>query len=173
CRPVPSDRQRLQSQGRPAVRRPPPRRVRDVSLARLGVQRHHGQGPGGVRRGAGSVFAVEEREDGVYVQTPPVMPRKLVKHKPAHLLEVHPRPPAAPPRVLVISTTAMDDVNPRFSTSDALLDHALDEAKRRGADTQYIKLRDLKFRHCEGNYSKAARACTWPCAITERDPDDQ
>src|SRR5213078_4345781 len=110
---------------------------------------------------------------GVDVQTPPVMARRLVKHKPSHLLEVHPKPAGAPPRVLVISTTAMDDVNPRFSTSDALLEHALDQAKRRGADTQYIKLRDLKFRHCEGNYSKAARACTWPCAITERDPEDQ
>jgi multimeric flavodoxin WrbA len=119
------------------------------------------------------VFAVEERGDGVYVQTPPVMPRKLVKHKPPHLLEADPKPAGAPPRVLVISTTAMDDVNPRFSTSDALLEHALEQAKRRGADTQHIKLRDLKFRHCEGNYSKAARACTWPCAITERDPEDQ
>src|SRR3989454_11530668 len=39
--------------------------------------------------------------------------------------------------------------------------------------SQYIKLRDLKFRHCRGNYSKAAHACTWPCAITERDPEDQ
>src|SRR2546430_4811722 len=39
--------------------------------------------------------------------------------------------------------------------------------------SQYIKLRDLKFRHCEGNYSKASHACTWPCAITERDPEDQ
>src|SRR2546430_6953383 len=38
---------------RPAVGGPPPRRVRDVPLARLGVQRHHGEGPGGLRRGAG------------------------------------------------------------------------------------------------------------------------
>src|SRR5207245_10297260 len=105
-------------------------------------------------------FTVEEREDGVFVQTPPMQPRKLVKHKPSHLLETHPKPSGAPPRVLVLSTTAMDDVNPRFSTSDALLEHALDQAKRRGADTQYIKLRDLKFRHCEGNYSKAARDST-------------
>jgi len=37
------------------------------------------------------------------------------------------------------------------------------------ADTQ----RSLNFRHCEGNYSKASHACTWPCAITERDPEDQ
>src|SRR5256886_9552950 len=82
-----------------------------------------------------------------------------------------------PPRSTLFPYTtlfrAMDDVNPRFSTSDALLAHALDQAKRRGADTQHIRLRDLKFRHCEANYSKAARACTWPCAITERDPEDQ
>src|SRR3989454_101906 len=132
-----------------------------------------GKGPEGYDEEQVPVFAVEEREDGVYVQTPPVMPRRLVKHKPSHLLEVHPKPAGASPRVLVISTTAMDDVNPRFSTSDALLEHALEQATRRNADTQYIKLRDLKFRHCEGNYSKAAHACTWPCAITERDPEDQ
>src|SRR5256885_1386775 len=132
-----------------------------------------GKGPEGYGEEQVPVLAVEERADGVYVQTPPVMPQKLVKHKASHLLEVHSRPPGAPPRVLVISTTAMDDVNPRFSTSDALLEYALEQAKRRGADTQLIRLRDLKFRHCEGNYSKAARACTWPCAITERDPEDQ
>ena len=132
-----------------------------------------GKGPAGYDEEQVPVFAVEERADGVYVQTPPAMPRKLIKHKPSHLLETHAKPANAPPRVLILSTTAMDDVNPRFSTSDALLEHALDRARRRGADTQYIKLRDLKFRHCEGNYSKAAHACTWPCAITERDPEDQ
>jgi len=132
-----------------------------------------GKGPEGYDEEQVPVFAVEERDDGVYVQTPPVMPRKLLKHKLSHLLEAHGKPPGAPPRVLFISTTAMDEGNPRFSTSDALLEHALDQARRRQADTQYTKLRDLRFRHCEGNYSKAAHACTWPCAITERDPDDQ
>src|SRR5262249_21499368 len=101
------------------------------------------------------------------------MPRKLVKHKPSHLLAEHPKPPGAPPRVLGLSTSAMDDANPRFSTSDALLEHAMGAAATRGADTRTIRLRDLRFRHCEGNYSKASHACTWPCAITERDPDDQ
>ena len=68
----------------------------------------------------------------------------------------------------------MNASNPRFSTSDALLEHALAHAGARlAADTQRIRLRELAFRHCEGNYSKAARACTWPCAITERDPSDQ
>src|SRR3989441_1076865 len=133
-----------------------------------------GKGPEGYDEEQVPVFAVEQRADGVYVQTPPVMPRKLVKHKPSHLLEPEEKPAGAAPRVLCISTTAMDDVNPRYSTSDALIEHALEHAKRdRQADTQYIKLRDLKFRHCEGNYSKASHACTWPCAITERDPEDQ
>ncbi len=132
-----------------------------------------GCGPAGYDEEQVPVFAVEERPDGVYVRTPPVMPRRLVAHKPSHLLEAHPKPPGAPPRVLGLSTTGMDGANPRFSTSDALLDVALAHATAGGADTQRIRLRDLAFRHCEGNYSKAARACTWPCAITERDPGDQ
>jgi nitrite reductase/ring-hydroxylating ferredoxin subunit/multimeric flavodoxin WrbA len=132
-----------------------------------------GRGPEGYDEEQVPVFSVEERADGVFVATPPAMPRKLLKHKRCHLLEEHPKPPGAPPRVLGISTTAMDAANPRFSTSDALLEHALAAARARGADTQLVRLRDLAFRHCEGNYSKAARACTWPCAITERDPDDQ
>lgn len=36
-----------------------------------------------------------------------------------------------------------------------------------------IRLRDLSFKPCEGYYSKAARACTWPCSITQIDPNDQ
>jgi multimeric flavodoxin WrbA len=36
-----------------------------------------------------------------------------------------------------------------------------------------IKLRELSFRSCEGYYSKSAHACTWPCSITQMDPDDQ
>jgi multimeric flavodoxin WrbA len=34
-------------------------------------------------------------------------------------------------------------------------------------------LRELTFRTCEGYYSKNARACTWPCSITQMDPQDQ
>ena len=55
----------------------------------------------------------------------------------------------------------------------ALLDQAMARAGELHADTQLINLRSLRFRTCEGNYSKASHACTWPCAITERDPDDQ
>src|SRR5256886_3528468 len=46
-----------------------------------------GKGPEGFDEEQVPVFAVEERADGVYVETPPVMPRKLIKHKPSHLLE--------------------------------------------------------------------------------------
>lgn len=132
-----------------------------------------GKGPEGYDEEQVPVYLVEPRADGVYLQLPPFLPRNLLKHKPSHLLEEHPKPPGAPPRVLGLSTTAMDAANPRYSTSDALLDTAIGHAAERGADTRVIRLRDLAFRECEGNYSKASRACTWPCAITERDPADQ
>jgi nitrite reductase/ring-hydroxylating ferredoxin subunit/multimeric flavodoxin WrbA len=132
-----------------------------------------GKGPMGYDEEQVPVFQVEERDGVVFVATPPTMPARLIYHKPSHLLDEHPKPAGSPPRMLGISTTGMDPDNPRFSTSDALLEHALANAAKLGADTQLIRLRDLAFRHCEGNYSKAAHACTWPCAITERDPGDQ
>jgi multimeric flavodoxin WrbA/nitrite reductase/ring-hydroxylating ferredoxin subunit len=78
-----------------------------------------------------------------------------------------------PLRVAGISTTAMDPKAPRFSGSDHLLEHALDAARAEGAETRLIKLNDLKFHACEGYYSKAARACTWPCSITQMNPKDE
>ena len=132
-----------------------------------------GKGPAGYDEEQVPVYQVEVRPDGVYLQLPPIMPRHLLKHKPSHLLEPHPKEPGAPPRVLGISTTAMDAENPRFSTSDCLLEHAVSHLGAQGADTRVVRLRDLAFRACEGNYSKASHACTWPCAITERDPGDE
>lgn len=133
-----------------------------------------GRGPTGYDEEQVPTFGLREEDGLVSVATPPVMPGKLIAHKPSHLLDEHVKPAGSPPRVLGISTTAMDDDNPRFSTSDILLQHALTHAgSNLKADTQLIRLRELAFRHCEGNYSKAARACTWPCAITERDPGDQ
>ena len=76
-------------------------------------------------------------------------------------------------RLAGIATTAMDAANPRFSGSDHLLDHALKAAANLGAETRLIRLNDLKFRACEGYYSKSAQACTWPCSITQMDADDQ
>ncbi len=132
-----------------------------------------GKGPPGYGDDAAAVYAVEERSDGVYVQVPPVSKRQVIKHEPHPLTVVEPKPAGGPPRVLALSTTAMDEANPRFSTSDALLEAALEHAAAGGAEVRHVRLRDLRFRPCEGNYSKAAHACTWPCAITERDPEDQ
>lgn len=132
-----------------------------------------GKGPAGYEAETVPVFEVEERADGVYVATPPVVKRNVVRHQPHPLLHPEPKPEGAPPRVLGLATTAMDAGNPRFAASDALLDHALEAARERGAETRLIRLRDLDFKACEGNYSKASHACTWPCAITERDPTDQ
>ena len=42
-----------------------------------------------------------------------------------------------------------------------------------GRRTRLLQLECLKFRHCEGYYSKSAQACTWPCSITQMDPADQ
>ena len=64
----------------------------------------------------------------------------------------------------------MDPRNPRYSTSEALLEVALEHSRTTLAcETRIIRLRDLKFRACEGYYSKNAHACTWPCSITEMD----
>ena len=68
----------------------------------------------------------------------------------------------------------MDPKYPRFSTSEHLLGVALEHARTAlGAEARMIRLNDLKFRNCEGYYSKAAKACTWPCSITSMDKTDQ
>lgn len=80
---------------------------------------------------------------------------------------------SGPVRVAGISTTAMDQNAPRYSGSDDLLASALATAAKDGCDTKLVKLNALKFRTCEGYYSKAARACTWPCSITQMDESDE
>jgi len=77
-------------------------------------------------------------------------------------------------RVAGISTTSMDEANPRYSTSDALLQVSLDHARDAlQCETKLIRLSALKFRNCEGYYSKSANACTWPCSITQMDDKDE
>jgi len=100
-------------------------------------------------------------------------PRTKGHHEP-HPLARRPERAPGPIRVVGISTTNMDLKNPRTSTSDALLGIAMSHAETGlGAETRTIRLAELTFRHCEGYYSKSARACTWPCSITQMDPDDQ
>ncbi|NTV99131.1 MAG: Rieske 2Fe-2S domain-containing protein [Chlorobiaceae bacterium] len=75
--------------------------------------------------------------------------------------------------VLGISTTNLNSGIPRLSTSETALQSALEFAESQfGAATEMIRVRDLSFRHCEGYYSRHEKACTWPCSITEMDPED-
>ena len=73
-----------------------------------------------------------------------------------------------------ISTTNRNQEHPRYSTSEAILEVALDHARGAlGAEARLIRLDELRFRTCEGYYSASASACTWPCTITQQDPTDQ
>jgi multimeric flavodoxin WrbA/nitrite reductase/ring-hydroxylating ferredoxin subunit len=112
-------------------------------------------------------------QDGVlYVNLDPATRRAQAPH-PAHSLTRKEDRKPGPPRLLGISTTAMDEAYPRYSTSDDLLRVALAGAAAAGAESKLIRLSALKFRHCEGYYSKSAHACTWPCSITQMDPKDE
>lgn len=125
------------------------------------------------------VHAVKVENGRVLVNTVAATPRVRAPRHPHPLTHIRPRgteggPALADPlRVVGISTTNMDMENQRYSSSDDLLVKALDHARESGAETRLIRLAALKFRACEGYYSQSARACTWPCSITQMDPSDQ
>ena len=118
-------------------------------------------------------YDVEVRAGHLWVNlTPATRAGKAVHAR--HPLQRTVRREEGPLRVVGISTTAMNRDLPRYSTSDSLLETSLEHARDAlGAETRLIKLNELSFRACEGYYSKAARACTWPCSITQMDSNDQ
>jgi multimeric flavodoxin WrbA/nitrite reductase/ring-hydroxylating ferredoxin subunit len=134
--------------------------------------RVEGHGERGFEQDVVPAYRVRQRAGRLQVSVTPRVKRHRVKHAP-HPLAREPKRARGPVRVVGISTTAMNRDYPRLSTSDLLLEVALAHAETRGFGTRLIRLRDLHFRHCEGYYSKAARACTWPCSITQMDPEDQ
>ena len=113
-------------------------------------------------------------EDGrLLVNLDPLTKRHKSAHAP-HLLARPVKREPGPVRVAGISTTSMDRNAPRYSGSEDLLQAALGHAEKDlGVETRLLRLNDLSFRSCEGYYSKAARACTWPCSITQMDPKDE
>jgi nitrite reductase/ring-hydroxylating ferredoxin subunit/multimeric flavodoxin WrbA len=118
-------------------------------------------------------YELKEESGRLFVNLNAATTRSRLPHDPHPLSRRIAREPGRV-RLLGISTTAMDIANPRFSTSDALLEVALEHAGAAlDCDTQLIRIRDLAFRHCEGYYSKSAQACTWPCSITQMDSADQ
>jgi multimeric flavodoxin WrbA/nitrite reductase/ring-hydroxylating ferredoxin subunit len=118
-------------------------------------------------------YALREEAGRLWVDLVPATPRHKLPHAPHPLARPVERG-AGPVKVLGISTTAMDPAFPRYSTSEALLSTALEHARGKlAAETRLLRLSDLKFRACEGYYSKSAHACTWPCSITQMDPADE
>jgi nitrite reductase/ring-hydroxylating ferredoxin subunit/multimeric flavodoxin WrbA len=131
-----------------------------------------GQGEAGSETDCVPSYPVKVENGRVLVDTANVTRRARAPHTPHPLARDVVRAPG-PLRLLGLSTTAMDAANPRFSGSDHVLEAAVVAAEAMGAQTKTIRLNDLRFRHCEGYYSKAARACTWPCSITMMDESDQ
>ena len=118
-------------------------------------------------------YEFEIREGHLWVRSEPVTKGNRSEHPPHPLTRPIERK-EGPLRIVGISATAMDPKNPRVSTSELLLQTALDHASSQlKCETKLIKLKDLKFRNCEGYYSKSARACTWPCSITQMDKTDE
>jgi len=131
-----------------------------------------GLGEPGYEDDAVPAYALKEEGGRLYLDLASATPRKKKPHAPHPLA----RPPVRedrPVRVLKLSTTAMTLKHPQLSTSEHLLDEAMRHAEATGLETRTLRLRDLSFRACEGFYSKSARACTWPCSITQMDPTDE
>jgi multimeric flavodoxin WrbA/nitrite reductase/ring-hydroxylating ferredoxin subunit len=131
-----------------------------------------GHGERGFEQDVVPSYLVRVHNARVQIDPMPLHKRAKKPHVP-HPLARQPERKSGAVRVVGISTTMMSLDNPRYSTSEALLETALEHARSQGYETQLIRLRTLSFRSCEGYYSKAARACTWPCSITQMDPNDQ
>ena len=131
-----------------------------------------GEGEPGFEADCVPRFDVKVEKGRVLVLDAPLTKRNKLPHDPHPLDREVAREPG-PLRVAGISTTIMDNANPRYSTSEALLETALAHARsKHSLETRMIRLRELKFRACEGYYSKSAHACTWPCSISQFDLND-
>ena len=131
-----------------------------------------GLGEPGYEEDCVPAYAVKVEAERVLVDLASATKRHKTDHPPHPLARDVVRG-KGPIRVVGVSTTNMTPKHPRYSTSDALLDVALEHAASLGAVTRTIRLRELKFRACEGYYSKAATACQWPCSITQMDKGDE
>ena len=131
-----------------------------------------GLGEPGYEADAVPAHAVKIENGRVLVQRVAHSKRSRLPHPP-HELARKPQRIDGKPRVVGISTTVMTQGQERFSTSEHLLSLALERAQAAGHEIKLIRLRELNFRACEGFYSKSAHACTWPCSITQMDPNDQ
>jgi nitrite reductase/ring-hydroxylating ferredoxin subunit/multimeric flavodoxin WrbA len=123
-----------------------------------------------------SVYEIKTEQGKILISEKPVVKAKAAKHAESPLEDLERLKFSTTPdslNVLGISTTQMNDAIPRPSTSEDALIKSLAFAKEKySAETRLIRLRNLEFRHCEGYYSRHQNACTWPCSISEMNPDD-
>jgi len=118
-------------------------------------------------------YDLKEENGTLWINLSSATPVRRAPHPPHPLARKIEREPGGV-RIVGISTTGMDRRFPRFSTSEFLLQTALEHAAgAHHAQTRLVRLSDLSFRNCEGYYSKSAHACTWPCSITQMDPADE
>jgi nitrite reductase/ring-hydroxylating ferredoxin subunit/multimeric flavodoxin WrbA len=134
-----------------------------------------GMAPGGYQDRQ-ALYGVQVVDGMIFVSEEPVTPAFRAVHEHDPLADLRNLEYSVTPgslNVLGISTTNMNRDLPRPSTSESALQAALDfAASGFGASVRMIRIRDLEFRHCEGYYSRHEQACTWPCSISEMDPDD-
>ena len=132
-----------------------------------------GEGEPGYEEDRVPAHDVRVENGRVLVRGVPASKRNRKPHDP-HPLARPPIRAAGPLRILGLSTTMVTAEHPRYSTSDDLLEHSLEAARQSlECETRLLRIRDLSVRACEGYYSKSARACTWPCSITQMDPSDE
>lgn len=132
-----------------------------------------GEGEPGFEEDRVPRYELRTENDELLINLEAATKRNRKPHAPHPLARPVKREPG-PIRIVGISTTAMDPKHPRYSTSEKILENSLQRASNElSLETRLLKLSDLKFRNCEGFYSKAASACTWPCSITQMDADDQ
>ncbi len=135
--------------------------------------RQTGAGEPGFEEDLVPSYEVKVENGRLLLRLEPLTARHKKPHEP-HPLSRPIKREDGPVRVVGISTTNLDRSNPRYSTSEALLQISLEHAQTvLGCETKLLRLNALKFRNCEGYYSKNAQACTWPCSITQMDEHDE
>ncbi len=123
-----------------------------------------------------SVYEVMIKDEDIYISAQPATKAHRALHDLSiieDLIKLKYETTPVSKNILGISATNMNDDLPRYSTSESALQMALSYAEEKhGASVKMIKLREHGFRACEGYYSQHMNACTWPCSITEMQPDD-
>jgi multimeric flavodoxin WrbA len=100
------------------------------------------------------------------------MPAPIIGKK-LGLYKILPISPEKIKGIKVLGISGSSRQQPEMSKSEKLLLKALEQAKKMGAETSFIRLKDLKIYDCEGNYSENPSLCTYPCQSTLKYYDDQ